>query len=86
MGKIKPILNLSWAMAPLAMHSEAEAIADRINARFFIEGVSKGKVGSRFWAGCKGVYFKLLGFQRCSDTPIPCAARIARHILQGFSA
>jgi hypothetical protein len=44
-GKIKPILNLSWAMAPPAERNMAEATADTMNARFFIEGVSKGKRG-----------------------------------------
>jgi hypothetical protein len=42
-GKIKPILNLSWAIALPAVNSMAEATADTMNVRFFIEEVSKGK-------------------------------------------
>jgi hypothetical protein len=50
MGKINPILNLSWAMALPAVNSKEAATADTMNARFVIGGVSKGK-GERMLLG-----------------------------------
>jgi hypothetical protein len=43
MGKIKPILNLSWAMATPVVHRTADTKAETINARLLVKGVSKGK-------------------------------------------
>ena len=53
MGKIKPILNLSWAKATPVVHRMADANAETINARFFIKGVSKGKGKGLFLGGMR---------------------------------
>jgi hypothetical protein len=59
MGKINPILNLSWAMALPAVNSKEAATADTMNARFVIGESPRGKRKGCFWAGCEALYFKL---------------------------